>query len=40
MSEVQFEDLLIQNSDVFRASSWMVRFKKTIYGADASARGV
>jgi hypothetical protein len=38
LSETQFEDLLIQNPDVFRASSWMVRFKKTIYSAEGSAR--
>lgn len=38
LSETQFEDLLIQNSEIFRASSWMVRFKKTIYAAESSAR--
>lgn len=36
--EIDFEDLLIQNSDVFRSASWMVRFKKTIYAAQSNAR--
>ena len=38
LPEADFEDLLIQNSDAFRASSWMIRFKKTIYAADSNAR--
>ena len=36
--EADFEDLLIQNGEVFRANSWMVRFKKTIYAAQSNAR--
>lgn len=38
LMENDFENLLIQNGDVFRSASWMVRFKKTIYAAHSNAR--
>lgn len=38
LGEIEFEEILIQNSDVIHGNSTIVPFKKTIYSADASAR--
>lgn len=38
LPESHFEDLLIQNSEMFRQDAWMVRFKRKIYAEGAAAR--
>lgn len=38
LPETHFEDLLIQNSDMFRTDAWMVRFKRTIYANEVGAK--
>lgn len=38
LPETHFEDLLIQNSEMFHADAWMVRFKRTIYADDVGAK--
>ncbi len=38
LPETDFENLLIQNGEVFRADSWVIPYKPVIYSADSSAR--
>jgi hypothetical protein len=38
LPEAHFEDLLIQNSDMFRSDAWMVRFKRTVYAEGVGAK--
>lgn len=38
LSESEFEDLLIQNSDIIKTNTIIVPYKKTIYAGEASAR--
>ncbi|MBM2716158.1 hypothetical protein JQK88_34345 [Mesorhizobium caraganae] len=38
LAEAEFESLLMQNSAIVRAASWIVPFKKTVYAGGESAK--
>ncbi len=38
LPEAQFEDLLIQNSEMIRQDAWLVRFKRKIFAQGSAAR--